>query len=311
MKRVAAIDLGTNTVRMLVAEQAPEGFSTVYSNQIITRLGEGLTATGLLSEKAMKRTVEGIAHLVSQAQSHRPFDLYIAATSAARDAGNTAVFARMVKEAVGADLMVIPWEEEARLSLLGASLVTGGRLDKFVLFDVGGGSTEYILAASGAPAGKCGTDLGVVRLTEKYITKHPVADYEYGRLLAEVEAKVDTAFDTLGAGGGETVVGTAGTVTSIAAMALGLTEYDQGRINNSVVTSADVEALRRKIFAMTIAERGHLAFLKDGREDLIVPGFAIVQATMNRFGADKLVVSDYGLREGFVMELLYSPGAWV
>jgi len=301
--RVAAVDLGTNTVRLLVAEPCEHGFDTVYSGQIITRLGEGLHNTGRLSPQAMKRTVEGIASLLREAERFRPFTLTIAATSAARDAANTSEFDAALRNAVGTGLKVIPWEEEASLALLGASLAVGNT-GRFVLFDVGGGSTEYILADGGKPAASYGTKLGVVRLAETYIKKNPVADAEYQRLLDEVEATVDKVFSAIPYQPGDELVGTAGTVTSLAAMALNMVDYNPAKINNYRLTASAIEDLRMKVFAMPISARSRIPALKNGREDLIVPGFAIVQATMRRAGADHILVSDYGLREGLVMRLL-------
>lgn len=304
--RAASLDLGTNTIRLLVAERSESGFAPLYSGQVITRLGEGLHTTGRLGAEAMKRTVDGITSMLAQAEPLAPFRLVIAATSAAREAGNRAEFADMVKRATGTGLTVIPWDEEARLSLLGVSLVIREKGKRFILFDVGGGSTEYIMSAGGRPLASNGTNLGVVRLAETYITKHPVADYEYARMLSEVDSTVDRAMTELGVTGPETLVGTAGTVTSMAAVAMGLFDYDPGRINNFVLTFDMVESLRVRISAMTIEERSKIPFLKDGREDLIIPGFAIVQSTMRRARAQSLIVSDYGLREGLMAEMLFN-----
>jgi exopolyphosphatase/guanosine-5'-triphosphate,3'-diphosphate pyrophosphatase len=304
MNRAASLDLGTNTIRLLVAERSEFGFSQLYSGQVITRLGEGLHITGRLGGEAMERTIDGMLSMLAQARVFAPFKLVIAATSAAREAGNKAEFAEMVKKATGTDLTIIPWDEEARLSLLGVSLVLKGKGGRFILFDVGGGSTEYIMSEGGKVVASSGTNLGVVRLAETYITKHPVDDYEYAQMAREVDSTVDRAMAELGVTGPETLVGTAGTVTSMAAIAQGLVDYDPGRINNYVLTAEKVESLRIRISAMTIEERSTIPFLKSGREDLIIPGFAIVQSTMKRAHAQGVTVSDYGLREGLMAEIL-------
>lgn len=304
MNRAASLDIGTNTIRLLVAERSEFGFTPLYSGQVITRLGEGLHTTGRLGGEAMKRTIDGMLSMFAQAQVFAPFKLVIAATSAAREAGNRTEFAEMVKRATGTSLTIIPWDEEARLSLLGVSLVLREKGGRFILFDVGGGSTEYIMSEGGKVVASSGTNLGVVRLAETYITKHPVADYEYAQMSKEVDSTVDRALTELGVAGPETLVGTAGTVTSIAAIALGLVDYDPGRINNCVLTAEKVESLRVRISAMTIEERSKIPFLKNGREDLIIPGFAIVQSTMRRAHAQSMIVSDYGLREGLMAEIL-------
>lgn len=302
MSRAGAIDLGTNTVRILVAEPNGVGFNRLFSDQVITRLGEGLAATGRLGPEAMERTAAAVDELLRRAAPYKPFRLAIVATSAARDAANTGELSAAVRRACGEPVRVISWEEEARLTLLGASLAVGGA-GRFVMFDIGGGSTEFILAEDGRAASFRGSDLGVVRLAETYITKHPVVDREYGRMLQEIDRKVDEAFTGLGAGGGEELVGVAGTVTSLAAMDLNMVEYSPARVNNHRLTAGAVERIKKKLFAMTLTERGGVPSLAGGREDLIVPGIAIVESIMARAGSGSVMVSDYGLREGVVLDM--------
>ncbi len=304
MSRIAAIDLGTNTVRIMVAERSGESFEQIFSDQVITRLGEGSHENGKLAPEAMKRTAEGVAGLVRNADSFRPFKLFITATSAARDASNTGALDAMIHSATGVKLRIIPWEEEARLSLLGAKMVVGDDIGRFILFDIGGGSTEYILSAGEGKPQAAGTNLGVVRLAETYITKHPVVDNEYNDMMKEINAKVDRAFTDIRAKGDETLVGTAGTVTSLAAIALRLVDYSPAKVNGYRLTKKIVEELRRKLFAMTLEERGRISHISGGREDLIVPGIGVILATMKRFGADSLIVSDYGIREGLILDIL-------
>ncbi len=305
---IATIDLGTNTVRILVAEPGENGFKPIFSDQAITRLGEGLHQTGRLGPEAMKRTVGAVARMIGNAEKFRPFDLRVYATSAAREARNTKTLAAMLHKATGANLTVISWEEEARLSLLGARLVVGADAGEFILFDIGGGSTEYIHSLKDGGRIGHGTDLGVVRLSETYITKHPVNSAEYQKMFEEIEEKVDIAFGEIKAAGGEAIVGTAGTITSMAAMALGLTEYSPVKVNNYRLTADKIETLRIKLFAMTIKERSRITSLSNGREDLIVPGVAIIQATLKRAGATALTVSDCGMREGMIVDILHGEG---
>lgn len=303
MSRVAAIDLGTNTVRIIVAEPEGKGYTNLFSDQVITRLGEGLHVSGKLKPEAMKRTCDGVAELLKRASFLKPFTLRISATSAARDAANTDELDRRIHQAAGVGLDVISWENEARFSLAGARLAIGD-IERFILFDIGGGSTEYILSVNGAPAGSCGTNLGVVRLAETYITQSPVLDAEYDAMVEEIEKEVNRAFTQIGARRGEVMVGTAGTVTSLAAIALDMVEYSPSKINNYKLTADKIEELRKKLSVMTIEERSRIPALKGGREDLIIPGVAIIQSTLKRAGRDHLLVSDYGLREGLVLDIL-------
>ncbi len=265
-------------------------------------MGQGLKQTGRIADDAIERTVNAITLMRSEASSLLPYRLVIAATSAARDAANAAELSARLEEVAGVGLTVIPWEEEARYSLVGAGLVVAA--DRFVLFDIGGGSTEYVRADHGAVAGSYGSDLGVVRLAETYLTRHPVDRAEYARMGEEIVATVDRAVSALGADGTETLVGTAGTVTSLAAIDAGLADYDPDRINGYILTADRIGAVRDRLFAMSLAERGTVPFLGGGREDLVIPGIAIIEATMARLGVDRLTVADYGLREGLVVAMM-------
>lgn len=304
MSRVAAVDLGTNTVRILVAEPDGRGFTQVFSDQVITRLGERLHVTGALAPEAMKRTANAVARLVLNAKIFEPFDLYIFATSAAREAENTETLESMIFSSTGVKMRVISWEEEARLALNGAKLVVGESVPKFILFDIGGGSTEYILSSDGACQSSTSANLGVVRLAETYLTKHPVVENEYDRMTAEINKTVDKAFTDIGAKGDEALVGTAGTITSLAALALNLTRYTPAKVNNFRLEATAVEQLRLKLSSMTIEERSRIIELDKGREDLIIPGIAVTLATLNQAGVKHLIVSDYGVREGFIMDIM-------
>lgn len=299
MKRIAAIDLGTNTIRIMVAEPAGKTFNTLFSDQTITRLGQDLHVTGALSNEAMKRTCDAIATLVTRANKCGSFELGIYATSAVREASNSADLVNMIEKKTGTRLNIISWKQEALFSLQGAKLATGD-IGQMMLFDIGGGSTEFILSADKA----YGTDLGVVRLAETYITKDPVDQHEYARMTKEIETTVNKAFDRLKIDGSKTVVGTAGTITSLAAIAMELDEYDPDKINNYKLNYDTIEGMRKKFSAMTYKERGRIKYLSGGREDLIIPGIAIVLATMKRTGADFILVSDYGLREGLMFNLM-------
>jgi len=304
MTRIAAIDLGANTVRILIAEPEGEHFSIVYSDQVITRLSAGLGKSKKLDEAAMKRTVDGVAALLKNAESFLPFNLVIAAASAGRNAVNSHELDVRLRSAVGYGLKVITWETEARLALKGARMVMEEDNNGFILFDIGGGSTEFIHSKRKGKNAAVGTDLGVVRLSESYLSAHPVIDYEYRNMAEEVKAKVDQAFDQLAPDGRETIVGTAGTVTSMAAMDLELDEYNSAMINHHKLTLRAVEVMRLKLSMMTIPQMSRIGPLKGGREDLIIPGIAIVEAVMRRMGVDNLVVSDFGLREGLILEML-------
>ena len=250
----------------------------------------------------MERTANGVARMVKEASAIcGPFSLTIFGAHACRKAKNIDQLSEIVKKATGAKITVLSWEDEASYALAGTRLAVGDDIKRFILFDIGGGSTEYILSDNNITSGAFGTDLGVIRLSEKFITHHPVDADEYKALMVEVSDTVSLAFDNIGAKGNETIIGTAGTVTSLAAIAQNMQKYDYKKINNYRLTIEKIGEMKDRLFSMSIEERSEIEVLQDGREDLIVPGIAIIEATLNGAGADSMVVSDFGLREGLVM----------
>jgi exopolyphosphatase/guanosine-5'-triphosphate,3'-diphosphate pyrophosphatase len=299
--RLAVIDLGTNTVRLLVAEvrgAAPWAF--VHAEQRVTRLGEGLHATGVLGEVPMTRTAAAVADYVARARDAGATTVRVVATSAVREARNGAVFAERLARDTGARIDVISGEEEARLTLRGLrrGLALGGTM---VAFDIGGGSTEYVLACDARLLAAASLTLGVVPLAERFPFPGPVDGARYTAMLDEIRRRLATELPAaMAATAADVLVGTAGTVTTLAALDLALTAYDPERVHGHRLTRAAVERLLGRLGALTVEERAALPCLEPGRADLIIPGTAIVVATMERFRVEALVVSEYGLREGMM-----------
>jgi exopolyphosphatase/guanosine-5'-triphosphate,3'-diphosphate pyrophosphatase len=304
--RVAAIDLGTNTVRLLVAEvtAGAAGWRTVLAEQRVTRLGEGFRTTGALGDAAAARTAAAVIDYVARARSAGATRVVIAATSAVRDAANGRMFVRELEQATGIGVRVISGEEEARLTLAG--IVAGlGRLPGVVVaFDIGGGSTEYILARDGALVTAVSLRLGVVPLAERFPFPNAVEANGYTELRAVVDAQLRRELPpAIATARVDTLVGTAGTVTTLAALDLDLAEYDPARVQGHVLTRAAIERQRRRLNALDVAGRAALPCLERGRADLIVGGVAIIEATLDQLGIEQLTVSDWSLREGLVAEL--------
>ncbi len=300
-ERFAVMDIGSNTVRILVAEKGPHGFATLHTGQTITRLAEKAHDNGWrLGDAAMARTVEGIARLIGEAAPFGPFRICAAATHAVRRAANGDEFKELFRRKLGFGLLVIPWETEADLSLKGAAMVVGGD-SPVLLFDIGGGSTEYICRGADGRIHAQGTDLGVVRLTETYIKHAPLKMDEYAELMAYLNGELARTAAALDPARPFTLVGTAGTITSIAAMIYNVVPFDPARINNRILLRKAVDELLHNVGKMTIAERSGINALEHGREDLIIAGIGLTLATMDAFGVDRLTVSDAGLREGLML----------
>jgi exopolyphosphatase/guanosine-5'-triphosphate,3'-diphosphate pyrophosphatase len=300
--RLGVIDLGTNTVRLLVAEiQVGAPWVAVHAEQRVTRLGEGLHATGVLGDAAMERTAAAVRDYVARARAVGASRVRVVATSAMREATNGAALAARLANEAGVEVDVISGDEEARLTLRG--LRRGLRLDAsaFVAFDIGGGSTEYVLAQGAAVVEAVSLKLGVVPLAERFPFPQRLDEARYASMLAEIRARLARELPAaIAESAAGVLVGTAGTVTTLAALDLGLAAYDASRVHGHRLTRAAVDRLLARLGALTVAERGALPCLEPGRADLIIPGTAIVVATMERLGVDALVVSDSGLREGIM-----------
>jgi exopolyphosphatase / guanosine-5'-triphosphate,3'-diphosphate pyrophosphatase len=306
--RVATIDLGSNTVRLLVADVEPggHGWRTVDADQRVTRLGEGLATSGRLGAAAAERTAAVVRDYITRARRAGAARVEIVATSAVREAVNGRDFAATLERATGERVTVVSGDEEAALTLAGVlgGLVGDAPGARTLVFDIGGGSTEYVLALDREPIAAVSLRLGVVDLAERYPFPGPVERVRYdamqaeiaGRLVREVPAVIRTArLDRL--------VGTAGTATTLAALDLGLSAYDPARVQGHLLPRAAIEALRDRLGGLTVTERGALPCLEPGRADLIVAGTAIVLATLDLTGASAMVVSDWGLREGILIRL--------
>ncbi len=300
-EKLGALDIGSNTIRLLVAELDGDRLKFLHSSQIITRLGEGMHSTGLLADKAMERAVDGIESLIDGASKMKPYQLAAVATHAVRNAGNKADFQKLLREKTGLDLNIIGWETEAELSLKGVETVIETKGKSMLLFDIGGGSTEFIYKNGDGDIRQAGTSLGVVPLAETFISKAPLIRDEFGNLKKYLKGEIETVKKKLDIKEPFMLVGTAGSVTSIAAMQLNLKKYDHSLINNAILGRNDVETLLKQVAEMTIEELGEIASLKNGREDLIIPGFGIILSIMENFDAELLTVSDAGLREGILL----------
>ncbi|MBI5750441.1 MAG: Ppx/GppA family phosphatase [Nitrospinae bacterium] len=310
MSVFASIDLGTNTVRLLVAARDSKGFKQLYSNQVITRLGEGLSNGGVLIDKAMERTISTVLNFKDEASKYNPSAIWIVATSAVREAKNRSAFIEKIKSVTGLQLEVIPWEKEARMTLLGVFSGIDSDIKNAIIFDIGGGSTEYAFTEDKKLVNSVGTDLGVVHLSERYITKDPV-DEEELRILENVIAdKVENVRNQIRSSlitrHSSLLIGTAGTVTTLAALDLNLYPYDPSKINGYILRLENVKKLLDRLKKMSLNERGKIPALEKGREDLIIPGTVIVIKTMEIFGFDSMMVSDYGLREGIILAKIKS-----
>ena len=302
MTRVAAVDVGTNSVRLLVAEGTAASLQPVERLMTITRLGKGVDATGQLDDEALQRTLECIGTYAERWQDLGAQRVRITATSAVRDAADRDRFFAGVLQRAGVTAEVLTGEQEARTSFLGATAAVEGAAPYLVL-DIGGGSTELILGSTG-PEAMTSRQLGCVRLTERCLPSDPPAPGEIDAAREVIDNELDAVDEVLDAGTASTLVGVAGTVTTVAALYLQLDEYQAEAIHGTRVPAPDVDAVTHRLAGLPAAQRKALGPMAPGREDVIVGGCLILQRVMRRYGFDDVLVSESDILDGLALELL-------
>jgi exopolyphosphatase/guanosine-5'-triphosphate,3'-diphosphate pyrophosphatase len=304
-RRLASIDLGTNTVRLLVVDAGPTAaWRVLEQDQTVTRLGEGLATRGCLAEEPMARTRAVVAGYLARARRAGAEEVRVIATSAVREAANGREFCAALA-AIGAAVQIVSGEDEARLTLLGIVRGLGAPVGPLLAFDIGGGSTEFVLAADSRVEASVSLRLGVVELAERFSFPGVVEWPRYQEMAELVRRRLATELPpAIRRAGLRDLVGTAGTVTTLAALDLGLTRYDASRVHGHRLERSAVERLRDRLGALTVAQRAALPCLEPGRADLIVPGLAITLAALDVTGTGAVVVSEWGLREGILAEAL-------
>lgn len=298
-KRIAAIDFGTNTARLLIAETLRHGgFEHVFIEREIVRLGGGFSREHGLSNEAIQRGLACLGRFAATMRLYGVTQCRAVATSAVRDALNGPSFVERARQETGIALKVIDGTAEGRLTLAGVLAGLDQQHEEILLFDVGGGSTEFTLARNGRTEFVRSLPLGVVRLTEGKGTTDAM-QCKISRELELLRQDMESA-DCLPRPGSP-LIGTAGTATTLAAISMEMREYDYRKVNNSVVSQAKIKEIYERLLPLTPEERLNVPGLEKGREDLIIAGMLITLHTMELFGIDELKVSDYGLLEGLVV----------
>jgi exopolyphosphatase/guanosine-5'-triphosphate,3'-diphosphate pyrophosphatase len=306
---VAAVDVGTNSVRLLVARVSAADDPPLVDlarHTVITRLGQGVDEQGRIDDEALERTLEVLRRFGRQARALHAARVRVGATSAVRDAGNREDLARGIEEATGAPMEIVPGEREAGLSFLGS---TRG-LDRpapFLVMDIGGGSTEFVIGEDD-PREAISTQMGSVRMTERVRPRDPPTEEDLRNLAREVDRVLDEVEERIPVGDARTFVAVAGTATTVQAVALVLDGYDPDRIHRTTITAEDAERALARLAGMTTEERAALPVMAPGRADVIVAGATILSRALRRLGFDEAVVSETDLLDGLALEVL--EGRW-
>ena len=345
-RRVAAVDCGTNSLRLLLADVDPgrAELTDVARRMEIVRLGQGVDKTGRLAPEALARTIAVLRDYADVIARSGAQAVRMVATSATRDADNAADFVRLVKEVLGVAPEVLTGAEEAMLSFTGATaeLAAGGDGGPFLVTDIGGGSTEFVLGsllpAGGAtpqdPPDPGGThpprpplggtypprpplggtyppkspraisvNVGCVRMTERHLHGDPPTSQEVAAAIADIDAALDTVAATVPVRQARTLIGLAGSVTTVAAIAMGLATYDAARIHHARVSAADVHEVTRGLLAQTRAARAAIGVMHPGRVDVIGGGTLVLDRLMERFGFSEILVSEHDILDGMAWSL--------
>ncbi len=308
---LAAIDLGTNTVRVLVAEADPAlGLVPTWSDQVVTRLGEGLATRGTLAPAAAERTLAAVHRYRDRAQALGASEVLLVGTAAIRQARDGGEFLARLGAQAGIRARVVSGEEEAGLTLLGATWGLGPLAGTFALLDVGGGSTEVLLAEGGRMLVAVSLALGVVHLVERFFAHDPAEPDELVRCRGYVDRRLrDEVWPRLRPHHPTMLIASAGTPTTLAALDLGLSAYDPARVQGHRLAAGAIERLTAQIAALPLAERARTPALEPGRADVIVPGGIVLAAALAGLGLPAALVSDAGLREGVLLDAVgWQPG---
>lgn len=298
--RFAVIDVGTNSVKLHVGERQLDGtWRTVADRAEVTRLGEGLDREGVLGEAPMERTAEAIAAMVDEAYREGVLEIAAVGTAGLRIAKNSATFLDAVEARCGVRIEVIPGEEEARLAYVATTSALGLGDGHVVVFDTGGGSSQFTFGRDGVVEERFSVDVGAARFTERFGLDGPVSPEVLEEALRAIAADLERLDDRPGP---DALVGMGGAITNLAAVARGLAAYDPEIVQGTTLDAAEIDRQIELYRTSTAEQRRGIIGLQPSRAEVILAGACIVRTVMAKLGSDRVMVSDRGLRHGLLVE---------
>jgi exopolyphosphatase/guanosine-5'-triphosphate,3'-diphosphate pyrophosphatase len=304
MTVIASLDLGTNSTRVLVGRSTGAGLEILDRRNTITRLGQDVGASGRLAPEAVARTLDCLRAYREILDRHRVERMRVAATSASRDAATRDEFFDAVEALIGTRPELLSGDEEGRLSFTGATAELDPASGPFLVVDIGGGSTEFIVGTDRVE-GVMSVDIGCVRLTEKFLHHDPPQPEELSACISLTDAYLDDVVREIPAAAeARTLVGLAGTVTTVAAVEIGLETYDRDRIHHFHLTHEAAEDVFRTLATESRADRIHNPGLEEARADVIVGGCCALVALFRHLGFDEMIVSEADILDGLALSLL-------
>lgn len=307
MKKIALVDIGTNSVRMIMLNENDSDCIYASKRMETTRIGEGVDQTRNISDNGMSRTLDALKAYAEIAREENVDGIYAIATSAVRDAENREVFLKAVKEETGIEVTMITGQEEARLGFLGVS--KGLEASRFVkkedyilVIDIGGGSTELIVGKDGEIEYSVSLDIGAVRLCDKFVTSDPVNLTNQDAMADFIRTEIKKVIPIIKEFNIKSVIGIGGTITTAGSIALGMEEYDRSRIHNYFVPLDIIHRMNRNLLKQTIEERKATPGLQPSRADIIPAGFMILQLLLLALDKDGIIISEYDNLEGMFFD---------
>jgi len=299
--RTASIDIGTNTIRLLISERTGRGLLKIYINRVITRLGEGFSDnTRLLNSNAVNRSVAALYDFSKVIKKFHVNKIRAVATSVVRESKNGEEFVKQVADKTGLAVEVISGEEEAKLTVSGVLNSVSVNANNCIIFDIGGGSTEYVHIRSSNIVNLVSTNLGVVHLTEEFLRSEIETEQELANLSIYIKETLQRELENFEIIDKKDLIliGTAGTPTTLAAIELKLKEYNPELVNNFVLSEEMILSTIKKLLNMHKKDRAKITGLEKGREDILVVGALILIETLRKYSQNSVIVSDGGVLEG-------------
>jgi exopolyphosphatase/guanosine-5'-triphosphate,3'-diphosphate pyrophosphatase len=305
--RVAALDCGTNSLRLLIADVEGTRSTDILRRMEIVRLGQGVDRTGEFAAEALDRTFAVLDDYAANIERHGVDRVRMVATSATRDAGNRDVFVDGVRDRLGVEPEVVTGEEEAKLSFAGATRELAGDVTfgaPYLVVDIGGGSTEVVLGDVAGPTAARSVDVGCVRMTERHLQSDPPTGAEIEAATRDVVAAIESVRSAVPLHEAETLIGLAGSVTTVVALALGLERYDPDRIHHSRVAAEDVHRITVDLLAASRARRAAMPVMHPGRVDVIGGGALVLDTIMRELGIATVVASEHDILDGVAFSMV-------
>jgi exopolyphosphatase/guanosine-5'-triphosphate,3'-diphosphate pyrophosphatase len=307
--RSAAVDVGSNTLRMLIGEVHGAALSRLCSDRVITRLAEGTRDSGMLGKESMRRSLSALRDFSSMIREYGVSRVAAVGTSALRDAANSSEFIDAVLQETGIQIEIISGTREAELTSKGVLLGFGKDQPLLLIIDIGGGSTEWILLRPDQTESPSygSLNLGVINLLERFAKTDPLSESDLSRLNEEIDSHISalgfSRKTPLSSSSSVRLVGTGGTITTLASLHLGLTTYDHEKIHMHGIAIDNLYDLRHLLLSLPLSERREIKGLEPERADLIIPGILLTIKFMEFFGFQEITASDYGLLEGLLKEI--------